>query len=163
MDKDQLIIHGIVNNSIGSRFNELSAIKRKHQLDIQKIIENRIQKLVPLDFMNDESLSLPITIIAEEIIQFFERESQFTAKSLNVKIKSIIDKVLNQALSLGLDTCICCIQVDDNISFKDLTDLAVAIERLHEYTGLSMPDIECIQIRQQQKTKYFRGEVKSGR
>ena len=60
MDKDQLIIHGIVNNSIGSRFNELSAIKRKHQLDIQKIIENRIQKLVPLDFMNDESLSRAI-------------------------------------------------------------------------------------------------------
>jgi len=92
-----------------------------------------------------------------EIIQFLKEESQITRESLNKVIKSIIDKVLNEELNLKLDTCICCIQVDDNISFKNLTDLAVAIERLHEYTGLSMPEIEFIQINQKQKVNTFWG------
>jgi len=64
MDKDQLIIHSIVNNNIGGSFNELIEIKFKYQLNVQDIIERRIQKLVPHDSINNEYLSVPIRIIA---------------------------------------------------------------------------------------------------
>lgn len=157
MDKDQLIIHGIVNNSIGGGVSRFLAMRIKHQLDIQNIIESRIQKLVPQNSINDECLFAPIRIIVREIIQFLKGEDQYDSESLRVRIESIIDNILNEELSLISGTCICCILVDDNISFKDLTDLAVAVERLHEYTGLSMPDIESIQISQKRKINTFGG------